>query len=229
MQDVAASGRTVLFVSHNTNMVRSFCTQCVFIEAGRAIAGLPVPSAIARYMGLSPEHAATSVDMSTLPRSFSALGDSIRFIRAELLSHPVRETEDICFGLTVNASESVPGLLLGAYIGVPGQRCLGVAQTELPAGLRLGDNYLRLTIRGGQLASGEYVAGFFIRDCFRDYDYVREFMPFVVEPAVTEDWTSYWHPSWGSVRFACQVSTAHTDDTGAGRSAAPSPEARGLR
>ena len=38
MQDVAASGRTVLFVSHNMNTVRSFCTQCVFIEAGRATA-----------------------------------------------------------------------------------------------------------------------------------------------------------------------------------------------
>ncbi len=217
MQDVAASGRTVLFVSHNMNTVRSFCTQCVFIEAGRATAGLPVPTAIARYMGVSPVHASTSVDMTTLPRQFSALGDSIRFTRVDLLSHPVRETEDICFGLEVNAAESVKGLLLGAYIGVPGQRCLGVAQAELPGELKHGKNYLKLRIRGGQLASGEYVAGFFIRDCFRDYDYVREFLPFVVEPAVTDDWTSYWHPSWGSVRFACQVSAETERNSPAGQ------------
>ncbi len=206
MQDVAAGGRTVLFVSHNMNTVRSFCSECLFIDAGRATAGLPVSAAISRYMGLSPEHAATSVDMRSLPRSFAALGDSIRFTRAELLTDRVTETEDICFGLSLTAAETPPGLILGAYIGVPGQRCLGVAQAEVPCPLKPGENYVRLTLKGGQLASGEYVAGFFIRDCFRDYDYVREFLPFVVEPAGTGDWTSYWHPSWGSVRFACQAS-----------------------
>jgi ABC-type polysaccharide/polyol phosphate transport system ATPase subunit len=42
MQDVAKSGRTVIFVSHNLGQVRSMCTQAVLLDSGRmAFQALP--------------------------------------------------------------------------------------------------------------------------------------------------------------------------------------------
>lgn len=37
ISDVGRSGRTVLFVSHNLNVVRSLCTRCILISRGRVV------------------------------------------------------------------------------------------------------------------------------------------------------------------------------------------------
>ena len=38
MEDVAGQGRTVFFVSHNTQAVRQLCTRCILLEHGRVVA-----------------------------------------------------------------------------------------------------------------------------------------------------------------------------------------------
>jgi lipopolysaccharide transport system ATP-binding protein len=49
MGEVARSGRSVLFVSHNMAAVQSLCDRAVLLDEGRVLASGPVPDVIARY------------------------------------------------------------------------------------------------------------------------------------------------------------------------------------
>jgi len=49
MEDVAGEGRTVFFVSHNTQAVRQLCTRGILLEHGRVAADGPTESTLAIY------------------------------------------------------------------------------------------------------------------------------------------------------------------------------------
>ena len=58
MRDVAASGRTVLFVSHNLYAVQQLTTRCLLLEQGRLTVDAPTPVALLAYRnrGLEQPH-----------------------------------------------------------------------------------------------------------------------------------------------------------------------------
>ncbi len=49
MEDVAGQGRTVFFVSHNTQTVRQLCTRCILLEHGRVISDASTDETLAVY------------------------------------------------------------------------------------------------------------------------------------------------------------------------------------
>ncbi len=53
MQDVADSGRTVLFVSHNIAAVRALCTRGIFLQNGRLTFSGNVETAVTQYLALA--------------------------------------------------------------------------------------------------------------------------------------------------------------------------------
>ena len=78
MQDVAsATGRTVLFVSHNMIAVQSLCEQAVLLERGRMKSAGPAASVIASYLSESME----SNQIVTWDDPERAPGNSIMRIR----------------------------------------------------------------------------------------------------------------------------------------------------
>jgi lipopolysaccharide transport system ATP-binding protein len=50
MQDVAQGGRTVLFVSHSMAAIKSLCSKCIVMDAGRIAYDGPVDGAISKYL-----------------------------------------------------------------------------------------------------------------------------------------------------------------------------------
>ncbi|MFA0964690.1 polysaccharide ABC transporter ATP-binding protein [Roseivirga sp. BDSF3-8] len=53
MKDVAGSGRTVLFVSHNMTAVKSLCHRAILLNKGQKVFDGDVEQAISRYLGVS--------------------------------------------------------------------------------------------------------------------------------------------------------------------------------
>ena len=51
MREVADSGRTILYVSHNMNTIRQLCDRCIVLDHGRIIFDGNVEEAIACYLG----------------------------------------------------------------------------------------------------------------------------------------------------------------------------------
>lgn len=102
MEDVAGEGRTVFFVSHNTQAIRQLCTRCILLEHGRVVADGATDSTMTVYnqrlrdmrvdaeTGVNnPENrrgsgavrfTAVSVeDMSGAERYTFEMGDTVRF------------------------------------------------------------------------------------------------------------------------------------------------------
>lgn len=55
MKKVSDSGRTVLFVSHQLNMIRNLCTRCIMFENGRIKHDGAVEETIKRYLSVSSD------------------------------------------------------------------------------------------------------------------------------------------------------------------------------
>jgi lipopolysaccharide transport system ATP-binding protein len=113
MEDVAGQGRTVFFVSHNTQAVRQLCTRCVLLDHGRVVADGPTDSTLAVYnqrlrdmrvdseTGVNnPENrrgsgairfTAVSVeDLSGAERYTFEMGDTVRFRLSCKVNAPMR-------------------------------------------------------------------------------------------------------------------------------------------
>jgi homopolymeric O-antigen transport system ATP-binding protein len=68
MHDVARSGRTVLFVSHNMASLRNLCTRGLLLDHGRTLALLPIDEAVDRYLASSSVQTMAHGDLSQVPR-----------------------------------------------------------------------------------------------------------------------------------------------------------------
>jgi lipopolysaccharide transport system ATP-binding protein len=67
MEDVAQSGRTVLFVSHNTGAIAELCTRAILLEAGRKIVDGTVPEVLERYAEIMSSGGPRVVDLKVEP------------------------------------------------------------------------------------------------------------------------------------------------------------------
>jgi len=69
MQDVAKSGRTVLFVSHNMGAVRNLCSSVVWLDAGSVREIGSVNAVIGSYIKYAVEAFNSYVDLRSAPRA----------------------------------------------------------------------------------------------------------------------------------------------------------------
>jgi lipopolysaccharide transport system ATP-binding protein len=67
MEDVAQSGRTVLFVSHNTGAIAELCTRAILLEAGHKIVDGTVPDVLERYAEIMSSGGPRVVDLKVEP------------------------------------------------------------------------------------------------------------------------------------------------------------------
>jgi lipopolysaccharide transport system ATP-binding protein len=84
MRDVAASGRTVMLVSHHLASVRSLCSRALLLDQGKIVADDEPASVIATYLAASEQSAGeTEVDLRSWPGRY---GDqSARLVAARLI------------------------------------------------------------------------------------------------------------------------------------------------
>ena len=76
MSDVSQTeGRTVLYVSHNMNTIRSLCTRCVVLDHGKLIFDGDVESAVAIYLDANRIEKASYVDLTNAKRYLMVQGD----------------------------------------------------------------------------------------------------------------------------------------------------------
>jgi lipopolysaccharide transport system ATP-binding protein len=119
MRDVSASGRTVLFVSHNMAAVEGLCNRCLFISDGKLTGDGTPHELVTKYLAAeaAPEHATrdlhqhpgrrggmktilTGVTLTTpsgLPASSIRMGEGLTIIiEFDCGLHPVRPNVNLC-------------------------------------------------------------------------------------------------------------------------------------
>jgi lipopolysaccharide transport system ATP-binding protein len=116
MNEVARSGRTVLFVSHNPGAVAELCTRAILLEEGRMVADGSVPDVLSRYSQLI----ATYQGQQTTLHSDPSLSCSILSVG---VTGPEGETgtafdlsDDLTLSVTYEVKERQHGLQLAATL-----------------------------------------------------------------------------------------------------------------
>jgi lipopolysaccharide transport system ATP-binding protein len=97
MRDVADSGRTIVFVSHNMAAVQRLCDRAFLIQAGRLIAAGPSDAVVGRYL----EEAGTSQSggEATIPAEAHRFGgEDARLVRMALLGSDGVPQDRLNFG-----------------------------------------------------------------------------------------------------------------------------------
>ncbi len=189
MKEIAASGRTILFVSHSMANIRDICTRCIWLDRGRIAQDGPSDEVSAAYEGLSSTGSKPSSHafLSESERPSHANG-SIRFAEIFLLDEAGREAfpesgGPIRIRLVLDVANDVRKADLSLGIrdanGTPLMTFPTFLTTEdfsFPAGRRSAD----LFIPRVPLTSGSYSIGLYASADGRDSDFVQKALSFDV-------------------------------------------------
>ena len=177
MGEVARSGRSVLFVSHNLDATLALCDRGLVLDGGELIHDGPTREAVETYRRLAgvTTRIGDRLDLSDQPREGTA---EARWVEARIT--PQRLAEAGCPGdersstirsggglrleTTVEADQAMEIASLGMTIGTEGGLLLLNLDTAdrhdgEPIHLRAGTNHLILDVPELQLAAGRYRVG----------------------------------------------------------------------
>jgi lipopolysaccharide transport system ATP-binding protein len=96
MHDVARSGRTVLFVSHNMNSIQALCTTGLLLNKGQLVEAGPISNIVERYTGMMETE---EIDLSDVHRR-QGTGD-VRFTSVTPSQNTFEVGEDKVFRMRV--------------------------------------------------------------------------------------------------------------------------------
>ena len=104
MRDVARSGRTVLYVSHQANTVTSLCTSAMFLERGRLSYHGSVEGALERYRSTFEKFQTEQKDAAKRPGT-----GALRFSRAAVVDQSQDPADDTVIEFDVHANPELIG------------------------------------------------------------------------------------------------------------------------
>lgn len=123
MQDVSRDGRTVLFVSHNLNVIRNLCTRCIFLDHGQLVLDSDdVDSVVAAYLRGS-ESPTNSIWVNPGNRFDDEIVKPLRFFVADssgaVLDRPVSGDETVSVNIEFELRERIPNFSIGFAVVDP--------------------------------------------------------------------------------------------------------------
>jgi lipopolysaccharide transport system ATP-binding protein len=163
MRQVASSGRTVLFVSHNLSAVGSLCSRTILFNSGRLVKDGQTHEVLRRHMADDRPPSGAELIIPSSTRSLAAT-NAVRFSRICLLDlggqpeKSFKMTEPFFIELEVEVAQSIPDLLIGWHLANADRQiviCSNHHDSEFGP-LPVGRHVLRCRFLGLGLAPGEY-------------------------------------------------------------------------
>jgi len=163
MSDVARTGRTVLFVSHNMQALQSLCTRAVHLDQGRVAAIGTAQAIVAEYLSkISSATGEKRWPLESAPGNEFCRLTAIRVVTAAGANGAVLPSKrDLNIDLEFVAKEQHQGLCVGFDLtNSEGVTVMRSYQTDGAAEswpeVRLGANHWRCVIPAGLLNGGVY-------------------------------------------------------------------------
>lgn len=204
------NGRTILYVSHNMNTIRQFCSRCIVLSKGKVIFNGDVEEAISVYLNSTKEEKSGFKDLTEKERNSHINGDvfmnSIEFLNGDNGSftqgEPLRirlkwkankDLKDVRFRMTLNYVDDSPiGLIQSPTI------CDCVKESEYTTDFEFDTSLI---------SQGRY---FFNIETFQKDNYgnnvaldsVNKAISFDLLSNLSSDRIITWsHRKWGSIDF----------------------------
>jgi lipopolysaccharide transport system ATP-binding protein len=112
MSDVARSGRTVLFVSHNLGTVRSLCQHAIWLADGRLVDEGPAFAVTDRYVRSHADKASLTIDLRSAKQRMG--GTLLRLSEVSLNDdEPVMHGEPLAVRMRYDVLQDVEGVAVG--------------------------------------------------------------------------------------------------------------------
>ena len=197
MGNVAKEGRTVLFVSHNMQAIRSLCQRCYLLESGRLIFSGNSSECIDRYFSDVSQDVPNEVDIASLQRPPNVTDSSLRILRVrvngendralirseqplevEMQFRSMQPLSDVVFGISIFSMDNIRLM-----------ECRSTKTLKPICLLSPGEYSIRCTLNN-ILASGVYVLGVGARCGNKGLDYVPNALVFEVRDV--EHYKSLW-------------------------------------
>lgn len=209
MKELATGkGRTILYVSHNMNTIRTLCTRCVVMNSGQIVYDGDVEEGIQCYLQNNISEESVDIDLSERERPGSQTNDvkMMHFAYCDKASAVYHNTEKMKFNIDWISNNNLTGVMFKLII-----RHI----SDIPVGVTYSDSFdvkkdtkhsHTLEFDLSNLAEGKYFASIsiFQKDGFgRDLllDHITRAISFVVENDDAEDNIIWQHRYWGSVKF----------------------------
>ncbi|MEI6289174.1 MAG: ABC transporter ATP-binding protein [Chloroflexota bacterium] len=169
MNDVAAQGRTVLFVSHNMSAILRLTQEAIVMQKGQLTRRAPTNEAVDFYLSSGQSQAGERTwDADEIPPSsapFRPISLKMFDPRGAVIDS-VRSTEALTIEMTYQLSAPLTGLRVGIYLStVRGEYVFTSFDVDEPAlyeqhSVRQPGQYIsRCTIPGDLLNEGRYILG----------------------------------------------------------------------
>ena len=209
VKDVAASGRTVLFVSHNMSAVMQLTNRAIVLSSGAiSFMGLPA-QAVERYIHGQRLAPVVEFNVHNAKRRYAGSREviivSLRFDRA--LAH-FKYMEPIQYVICVRAERNVERLRASMTVFKSDGSPIGNSFSAEINGMSAGEERdIEVTLSSVGLAPGSYFCAVAIgrgshRSRIAEYDIVDETLFFDVGSEETEGGgLAMWELGWGSIVF----------------------------
>lgn len=205
MGDAAAGeGRTVLYVSHNMNTIRQFCTRCIVLSEGRIIFDGGVEDAIKIYMDTAAELDKLAYDISNIRQKYLSPIIKSKMTHIQVLETNTNSYEvnkPIKIKLTIKSYADTPNASLRYEIRAADEVSIGTAFAFDFAALRKDSiQSFIVTIDTKGLVPGKYfvVLGLFVKNemgSYDDLDVVEKAMGFEIVDTLSTlqiNWLGFW-------------------------------------
>jgi lipopolysaccharide transport system ATP-binding protein len=162
MEQIAGTGRTVFFVSHNMNAVRGLCTRAIQIDAGRLVAEGPTDDIVRGYVAEQTSGDKSGMDLRRALGSDSELQITAVRVRdsAGRQGGPFHSSASLTVEIETVVHRTNEGYQVGFDLLAAGGQVLRTWHTDgSPEGwppLVRGRNLLRCTVPAGLLNEGSY-------------------------------------------------------------------------
>ena len=206
MKDVAGQGRTVLFVSHNLDMVANLCTEITLLKAGRVERSGSPNDIVDYYSEQSIEVKHVDLDNYRI----GSMGQLIAFTQIEMDNDAtsIDCREDLSINLRLKSHADLKNLSIGASVYRQTGEVVGTLFNEdLFDVTKEQTRNFKLMIQSIDLAPGSYHLAFSVGTggivCPRnDLDLVIGTPVIHVRPRLNGKLLSPWNRSWGAIKFS---------------------------
>lgn len=200
MRSVATEeGRTVLYVSHNMNTIRSLCTRCIVLDQGKIVFDGDVEEAISVYTHSKNAVIDTFYNLKDNPYRFS---DSTFIEDVSLSDSVVKQGSQIEFTLSINSKQDIEKACFRSIITSMSGDAIGMLPSDLFS-IKKGIHKYRFMWNTSQLAPESYYIDLVLLEV-RQEDYIKldqvvQTVAFSIDSAVNYYNQGWQKRYWGSV------------------------------
>ena len=206
MRDAAKKeGRTVLYVSHNMNTIRTLCDRCIVMDHGQVVFDGDVEEAIGLYLGTKTNLSGNDIVITEYMHENNGWRNRAQFERilSGCTDGVIRQGENIWFDLTVKSNyETDRELYVRMMLRTSGGQIVTMSASEKPFAIRSGETLTkRYQFHAADIVPGKYTLSFVLYEIGdlgvdMNVDVLRDIYSFTIDnrPGFNHDMP--WNPQW---------------------------------